>query len=129
MFDMLKLTTNTALALDAKTIEYLWQTPLIGIFMVFAVLAILWGVLSIFKFIFAKPSKPVAKVEEAPIKEPEIIEETTAAVEENNDDELIAVITAAVAAYIENEEPDTAVNGFRVVSFRRTNGGRSWNTK
>ena len=127
MLDMLTLTTPTALALDAKTIEYIWQTPLIGMAMIFVVLSALWGVLAIFKFIFARPAKPTPKVVEQAVKEPEVAEPVV--VEEKNDDELIAVITAAVAAYIESEEPEMAQNGFRVVSFRRTNGGRSWNTK
>ena len=37
--------------------ELLWLTPLVGIAMVFAVLTILWGVLVLFKLIFARPKK------------------------------------------------------------------------
>ena len=119
--------TPVALALDAKTIEMMWQTPLFGMAMVFLVLALLWGVLAIFKLIFYKPeNKKTKSVEE---KKPEPVVEPIPVVEEQNDDELVAVITAAVAAYIESEEPNAAPNGFRVVSFRRTNGGRAWNAK
>ena len=98
------------------------QMTLIGMGMIFAVLAVLWGVLAIFKLIFARAPK---KIEPSPIVAP--VEET---VEDTTDEgELIAVITAAVAAYIESEEPDVARNGFRVVSFRRENGGKAWNSK
>ena len=105
------------------------QVTLIGMGMIFSVLALLWGVLAIFKLIFARPAKPEPKkATEQKTAEPEAVEAAPVAVEEN-DDQLIAVITAAVAAYIADEEPEMAQNGFRVVSFRRTNGGRSWNTK
>lgn len=103
------------------------QVTLIGMGMVFSVLAILWAVLAIFKQIFAKPA-PAKKAEPAPVAAPApVVEE---AVEEVSDDgELIAVITAAVAAYIESEDPAMAQSGFRVVSFRRANGGKAWNAK
>lgn len=121
--------TATAIALTPKTLELMWLTPLFGMAMVFAVLTILWGVLAIFKMIFAKPEPkkkeapkaPVAPV--APVAEPEPVAYSA------GDDELIALITAAVAAYISSEEPDAYTGGFRVVSFRRANGGRSWNAK
>lgn len=106
------------------------QMTLIGMGMIFAVLAILWAVLAIFKLIFVKPEpkkakpEPVAKAAPAVVAEPEPV-----VVAEQNDDELIAVITAAVAAYIADEEPDAYQGGFRVVSFRRANGGRAWNAK
>ena len=97
--------------------------------MIFAVLSILWAVLALFKFIFAKPVK-AKKTEPVAEEEPEtveIVEEPVA--DETDDGELIAVITAAIAAYMASEEPNAAPNGFRVVSFRRANGGKSWNTK
>jgi len=129
--NVLMLNTPTAMALDAKTIEYLWQTPLLGVGMVFLVLAILWGVLTIFKFIFAEaPAKKKSDMVEDAQPEAEAEEEIVEPiVYEQNDDELVAVITAAVAAYIASEDPDVASQGFRVVSFRRTNGGKPWNTK
>ena len=114
-------------AFSAERFALAGQMTFIGMLMIFTVLAILWGVLAIFKFIFAKPAKPVKKVEEA--KEQDIVEDLPEVVEENNDEQLVAVITAAVAAYIESEEPSAFENGFRVVSFRRANGGKSWNTK
>ena len=61
-----------AAAISAETLEMMWQMPLLGMGMIFAVLAILWAVLVLFKFIFAKPepkkkSKPVAPKAE-PVK-------------------------------------------------------------
>ena len=44
--------TASALALSADSIKLLWQTPLLGMAMIFAVLGLLWGVLTIFKLIF-----------------------------------------------------------------------------
>ena len=46
-----------------------------------------------------------------------------------DDAELIAVLTAAIAAYEAEQNPDVTPASFRVVSYRRTNGGRSWNAK
>ena len=113
-------------AFSGERLALAGQMTLIGMGMIFAVLSILWAVLAIFKFVFAKPEKkkaatPVAQT--APVVEAPAVEETAA-----NDDELVAVITAAVAAYMTQENPNAAPSGFRVVSFRRANGGRSWNS-
>ena len=103
---------------------------LIGMGMIFAVLTILWGVLAMFKFIFAKPAPKKAEapapVESAPVIEPEPEADLYA----SNDDELVAVITAAVAAYMAEENGgEGPVGGFRVVSFRRADQARAWNRK
>ena len=103
------------------------EMTLIGMAMVFAVLAILWGVLAIFKMIFAKPESK-KKAEPAPAPAPVAEPEPVVAVADS-DDELVAVITAAVAAYIADQEPGAYAGGFRVVSFRRANGGKAWNAK
>ena len=104
------------------------QMTLIGLGMVFAVLAILWAVLSIFKMIFAKP-EPKRQTPPASVAPQPKAVESAPIVSAAGDDELIAVITAAVAAYIASEEPEAYQGGFRVVSFRRANGGRAWNAK
>ena len=114
-------------AFSAERLSLAGQMTLIGMGMIFSVLALLWAVLAIFKVVFAKPEKK--KKPEAPVAQPApVVEETVAIAAETNDDELIAVITAAVAAYMAQENPDVAPSGFRVVSFRRANGGRSWNS-
>ena len=114
------------------------EVTILGMAMIFAVLSILWGVLALFKVIFAndngvktekKATKPVpVKKAEEPVVEtpaPEAV-----AVENDGGDELIAVITAAIAAYraAEGESPATA-GGFRVVSFKRAGTARAWNKK
>lgn len=106
------------------------QMTLMGMAMIFAVLAILWGVLVIFKLIFAgktansKKSDSVKPVTvEAPAPAPAPI------ANESNDAELIAILTAAIAAYEAEQNPDAEPVNFRVVSYRRVNGGRSWNAK
>lgn len=123
--------TASALALSADSIKLLWQTPLLGMAMIFAVLGLLWGVLTIFKLIFvgATPAEPKPK-KETNAEPPQQMAVASAPAQEQNQDELIAVLTAAIAAYRDAEaNGEEAPSGFRVVSFRRTNGGRSWNVK
>ena len=129
--------TPSALALfttDAETLTMMWQTVVLGMGMVFAVLAILWAILSIFKLIFAgKSPKEPKPVKQKPIKEKpaeakaESVTAPTPAVQD--DGALIAVITAAVAAYMAETGEEVPVGGFRVVSFTRVRGGKPWNSK
>lgn len=117
-------------AFSAERLALAGQMTLIGMGMIFAVLAILWGVLVIFKLIFTrKPKKKTKNAEE--LKAESAVAPTPAVVEnvETDDGELIAVITAAVAAYRADTEDEADAGSFRVVSFRRTNGGRAWNSK
>ncbi len=112
-------------------IELSVQVTVIGMVMVFAVLSILWAVLAVFKMIFAKAPQP-AKAAPAPKAEPKTAPAPTPApapVAVADDAQLIAVITAAVAAYRAAEDPNATPSGFRVVSYRRTSGGRAWNSK
>lgn len=106
------------------------EVTLLGMGMVFAVLLILWGVLAIFKLVFKKDTKAPAEKATAEEKTAAPTPVTTAAPAAVDDGELIAVITAAVAAYRASEEGTDAseVGGFRVVSFRRANAGRAWNS-
>ncbi len=117
---------------SAEAWEYAGQMTLLGIGMVFTVLAILWGVLCIFKLVFAgkTPKAPKAPKEpKAPKKESKPASAAVAAPAAQSDDaQLIAVITAAVAAYMAEEGTEYA-GGFRVVSFKRARGGRTWNSK
>ncbi|MBO5682509.1 MAG: OadG family protein [Clostridia bacterium] len=100
-----------------------------GMLMVFSVLAILWGVLAIFKMVFAGKTPKVKAVKAAPTPV-NVEEKVEAAVQNTSNDELIAVLTAAVAAYMAEENGgEASTEGFRVVSFRRVGGGRAWNSK
>ncbi|MBE6578155.1 MAG: hypothetical protein E7653_08505 [Ruminococcaceae bacterium] len=133
---LLSTFTPTALALfttDPATLTMMWQTVVLGMAMIFAVLAILWAILAIFKLIFVGPTPKAQKPEkkEEPKPEPKAAAPAApvaAPVAEANDAELVAIITAAVAAYMA-EEGTEYTGGFRVVSFKRVRGGRTWNAK
>ena len=90
------------------------QMVLIGVSVVFSVLAILWLSLYIFKVFFhdipsrKKATKASVKVEEA-APQPATVAQTT------SNDEIVAVIAAAIAA----AESENSGLKFRVVSFRR----------
>lgn len=103
------------------------KVTLLGLGMIFAVLALLWLVLSVFKLLFVKNNakKPAQNIEKAPAAEAE-----PAPAAATDDDALIAVITAAITAYRSSEEgmDSTEANGFRVVSFKRAGKSRSWNS-
>lgn len=120
---------GTYLPFSADAWKEAGQMTLMGMLMIFSVLGALWGVLAIFKLIFAgKTVKAKAeKSSPAPVK----IEEKADVVEPSaSNDELIAVITAAVAAYMAEENGgEVSTSGFRVVSFRRVSGGGAWNSK
>lgn len=129
--------TNTALEVgpdgkyppfSAEAWSFAGQITLLGMLMVFAALALLWGILAIFKAIFAgkTPSEKKPEVEKTtPVQETP----SPVADEQSGDEELVAVITAAVAAYMSDEGDPAANGGFRVVSFKRVREGRSWNSK
>ena len=111
---------------------YALQMTLIGMGMIFAVLGVLWGVLAIFKLVFARPNKK-AKVKEAPktaeAPKVEVASASDPVTASTDDAELVAILTAAIVAYESQNNPDVTPANFRVVSFRRTNVGRSWNAK
>ena len=115
---------------SAEAWLYAGEMTLLGMGMIFAVLASLWLVLVVFKLIFARDSAPkktemqnaVAKVVEESVA---VAEEAPAA--EADDTELVAILTAAIAAYRASEGTKDAEGydgGFRVVSFRRVRNTR-----
>lgn len=122
---------NLGGAFSPERLELAGQMTLLGMVMIFAVLAILWGILVIFHKIMARDTEtPTQVIKVAPAPAPAAAAVSVAAV--SNDDEVIAaVIAAAVAAYMADEgNTETAYNGgFRVVSFRRVQGGKAWNSK
>lgn len=115
------------------------SVTLLGMVTIFAVLAILWGVIEVLHRVLnrggktdtpaAKPAAPVAKPA-AEAKKPAQATQATQATQtvkatetaRRDDGELVAVITAAVAAAMEEEG---YTGGFRVVSFRRTQNRKS----
>lgn len=84
---------------------------IIGIAVVFAVLAIIWLVLLGFNLIFNKLKLGQKKSDKIKCEAPPVIEAEPV----SNDEEIIAVIAAAIAM-AESEAPGSS---FRVVSFKR----------
>lgn len=100
----------------------------LGLATVFAVLAILWVVLLLFRVIFYHEKKAEPKAPQMPLQVPVTVpakEEQAPAAPEEDNGTLIAAITAAIAAYTEGDEE--FASGFRVVSFRRAEHASPWN--
>ena len=125
------ITLNAAMSFSDR-MSYGLQVFAVGLGTVFAVLAILWLALVLFKvFLYDIPNKKAAKKAEAeakntPAVEPVVESAAEEATSAEDDTQLIAVITAAIAAY-------TADSGsalpFRVVSYKRVSGANGWNGK
>ena len=125
----------SATAMDmSERLAYALRMLVVGLGMVFVVLAILWGVLALSRVVFydmprhrrqeeieAAHSK-TAPAPVAPVPTPAPV----ATVPAQNNDVLVAVITAAISAAM-SEDGSAPVGGFRVVSFRRATGNHPWN--
>ena len=123
--------SNLGGAFSSERLALAGQMTLLGMVMIFSVLGLLWVVLAVFQKIMTRDTaKPAEAPKAAPALAP--VAETVPVAAVSNDDEVIAaVIAAAVAAYMADEgNADAAYNGgFRVVSFRRVQGGKAWNSK
>ena len=102
-----------------RTAEALGNLVL-GMLVVFSVMAILCLILTFTgKFFAAKDKKTTEKTTaEAPAP---VVEEAPA----SNDEEIVAAITAAITCVLASE--GTPAPAFRVVSFKKANTKRSWN--
>ncbi|MBQ2999654.1 MAG: OadG family protein [Clostridia bacterium] len=135
--NMIALSAELGGAFSAARWAYAGKMTLLGMLMIFSVLAVLWAVLAIFQVIFAGKTPKTPKVKEAKKKTVAaandsddvlgvVIAAGIGAYQEDKERELVAVLTAAVSAYRASEGEHSE---FRVVSFRRTSGGRAWNSK
>ena len=122
-------------AFSSERLSYALEMTALGLLAVFAVLAILWGVLALFKvFMYDMPQrKAKAKAQKIAEPAPVVVNEPNVVtpVATNNDDEVVAVIMAAISAYI-SADPTLAeeyAGGFRVVSFKRVRDKAAWNKK
>ena len=101
-------------------IEKLWygiQVAVIGMSMVFAILAIIMGVLYLFEYFFYTLPKKQKEASAAPKAAPVVTAAPAAPVAaSSDDDEVAAVIAAAIAAYYEQNAPTSK---YRIKSFRR----------
>lgn len=106
----------------SEALEYGLSFSLFGFGVVFAILALLLGILLIFKFVFytipskkasaAKPeNKKTENVKPAPAPAAPVPVVTA-----SSENELVAVISAAIASF---RAGDGAQGGFRVVSFKK----------
>lgn len=132
-WNMIYLLTANHMPMGER-LGYALRMLIVGLGMVFVVLAILWGVLTVSRFVFYDLPR---KKREAEISEHKAEAKTVVApapsapapvAAPRSDDALIAVITAAIAAAMA-EEGTSPATGFRVVSFRRTGGNHAWNRK
>lgn len=107
-------------------IAYALQRTLIGIIIVFGVLAIIWLVLSLFKVVFYKdPNKKKAEKKEEPASAPVTTVLSAPVAPVQDDGAVIAAIVAAISAM---RAEQGIVDGFRVVSFKRGTN-KPWNIK
>lgn len=128
---------NNGMSISEK-LSFSGRMLLMGMGTVFAVLLIIWGVLSLFRvFMYDVPNKrKAAKAAKEAAKTPvvPVVEEVPVAVAEpetvpaEDDKAIIAVITAAISAYRSAESGGTAYAlPFRVVSYKRKKSGTAWN--
>lgn len=90
------------------------QVSLLGMGTVFAVLAILWGLVELMHLLLSGiQSGSKKKTESTPIVTPATVSPITP---KNDEFEIVAAITAAIAA-----ASGTSPSSFRVVSFKRAN--------
>lgn len=115
---------NTLLMNFGERTAYAGRMLLIGMGAVFLSLAILWGVMEIFRRLVVGGSQTEEKKPAAPAPAPVARTESVAVTSpapvaaSASNDALIAAITAAVAAALA-EENGGVVPGFRVVSFKK----------
>ena len=135
MLNMISLLTANGMPM-ADRLAYSLRMLVVGLGMVFVVLAILWGVLVLSRILLhdipnrrreeekGEPRKAVEVVDLAPAPAPA----PAAPAPAQADAALIAVITAAISVAMA-EEGSAPAGGFRVVSFRRVSGNSAWNRK
>lgn len=113
------------LASDATALEKVFfglKIAVMGLGTVFAVLLILWLVLSVFQLVFDK-NKPVKVTEKKTPAQPVAIAQTTYSSSEEDDTEIIAVLMAAICASSGISDPSK----LRIVSYKRQK--TPWNRK
>lgn len=107
-----------------EALSYGLPLSLFGFCVVFFVLALLWGILTLFKLFFytipnnKKKSGSSAPVNNSSVQKIEMNGGAAAAVLEPSlaDNEIVAAITAAIEAF---RSQNGSVGGFRVVSFKK----------
>ena len=121
-----------------ERVAYSLRMLVVGLGAVFAILALLWGVLVLSRILLhdmpaRRRKKKLAQNAKAatPSQEPAVAPAPAAPAAQpaaQDAGALIAVITAAISAAMA-EEGTTPAGGFRVVSFRRSSNAGAWNRK
>ena len=132
---IVNILTKTTMPFTERLSEAV-QMTLLGMCAVFAVLAVIWFVLLLFKVFFYKDPDKKSKKETATKSAEPVVDNTTTLPQEtittnNSDDVTVAAIMAAISAYIA-EDPALSQEysgGFRVVSFKRVRSKANWNSK
>lgn len=114
-----------------ERLSYGAQVFVVGMLTVFSALAILWGVMVLFKiFMYDLPQKKAHKKAAAELEAAAPQSEAAPDITDDNDSsaadddaQLIAVITAAIEAY--SGDTGSALP-FRVVSYKRVRGANGW---
>ena len=122
-----------------ERVAYALRMLIVGLGAVFAILALLWGVLVLARILLhdmparrreekgGKAAEPLAPAMAQPVAKPAPAPVAAQPAAQDNG-VLIAVITAAVSAAMA-EEGTLPPGGFRVVSFRRASNTGAWNRK
>ena len=131
---LLAQSTDLGGAFSPERVSYAIEMTILGMVAVFSVLALLWGILSLFKVFMYDIPQNNAKTKVVPsVKEPAKVEPVAAPapVVNTNDDATVAAIMAAISAYISSDPAlaEQYAGGFRVVSFKRASTKASWNKK
>ena len=126
-----KVTEDLGGAFSGERIMYSLEMTLMGLGAVFAVLAIIWAVLALFKVFATASAKKEAAKEKVSAPAPEAVPSVVAESEQSDDDATVAAIMAAISAYISSDEKlsEEYSGGFRVVSFKKVRDKASWNQK
>ena len=110
----------------SERVMYSLRMTLLGMIAIFSVLAILWGIVEIFRRLLSNVGDKKTNV----TKSEDPVETVVSAPVADDYGAVVAAITAAIASMRENDEsiPQES-KGFRVVSFKRANGFTAWNSK
>lgn len=128
MMNLPMLLTKTDMPLSERAQEALTMV-IMGMVMVFLVLATIMLVLMVMERLFAekKSSAKVAAPRKEETKAP--VPVPTPVVPVTDDGAVIAAITAAISAMLAAENgTETYQGGFRVVSFKRSSRNTPWNS-
>ena len=123
------LLLTTSLTLEKK-LALSGEMLLRGMGTVFIVLIVLLGIISVFGMVFSAANSSAKKpAEKKPAPAPKSVpkpapEPVSAPVQTNSDDAIIAAICAAIEAY--RAEEGLSSLPYRVVSFKRKSGKKSW---